>query len=121
MRVWKGFSAYKGEIPFDGLSLGKVMQKYGAVLALSSPAHLKSQTSSGRVFEGFAAGVPVISDNNSHVRKLFGDLAYYFQGDNDAEKAESISAVFENILSNPKEAQSRVLQAQGADSYAVLL
>jgi hypothetical protein len=60
--TWRGFPSYRGEIPFDGVSLARSMREYGAVLALSSPAHLKSGTSSSRVFEGFAAGVPVISD-----------------------------------------------------------
>jgi hypothetical protein len=109
---WKGFSSYKGEIPFDGVSMTQVMRKYGAVLAVSSPAHIKSETSSSRVFEGIAAGVPVISDENPHVKHLFGDLVYYFSGSNEKERAESILSALKEINNNPTEARNRVIRAQ---------
>ncbi|MHC2147789.1 glycosyltransferase family protein [Pseudomonas sp. 210_17 TE3656] len=109
---WEGFTSYKGEIPFDGVSMARVMQDYGAVLAVSSPAHIKSRTSSSRVFEGLAAGVPVISDENAHVKKLFGDLVYYFRGDTEEERAQSILDALQRINQNPAEARERVLQAQ---------
>lgn len=109
---WEGFRSYKGEIPFDGISMSRVMQDYGAVLAVSSPAHIKSQTSSSRVFEGLAAGVPVISDENSHVKKLFGDLVYYFQGHTEEARAQSILDALQRINKNPAEARDRVIQAQ---------
>ena len=111
-RTWDGFKSYKGEIPFDGVSMSQTMQKYVAVLALSSPAHIKSQTSSSRVFEGFAAGIPVISDENPHVRKLFGDLVYYFSGDSEEERATNIIRLMEEIKNNPGDAQSKVMRAQ---------
>lgn len=118
-RTWKGFPSYRGEIPFDGVSLARIMGQYGAVLALSSPAHIKSGTSSSRVFEGFAAGVPVISDRNPHVESLFGDLVYYFSGDSDSERADSILAVRDQILSSPRATAERVRQAQAliAEKY----
>lgn len=109
---WDGFSSYRGEIPFDGISLQRKMQDYTAVLAISSPAHIKSRTSSGRVFEGFSAGVPVISDENPHVRQLFGDLVYYFSGTTDEDRANAILSALEHISSNPEEAGERVRKAQ---------
>lgn len=109
---WDGFSSYRGEIPFDGISLQRKMQDYTAVLAISSPAHIKSRTSSGRVFEGFSAGVPVISDENPHVRQLFGDLVYYFSGTTDEDRAKGILSAMEHISSNPEEAGERVRKAQ---------
>lgn len=109
---WEGFSSYKGEIPFDGVSMTRVMRQYGAVLAVSSPAHIKSATSSSRVFEGIAAGVPVISDENPHVKHLFGDLVYYFSGSNEKERAQSVLAALKEINSNPTEARNRVIRAQ---------
>lgn len=109
---WEGFTSYRGEIPFDGSSMFRTMQEYGAVLAVSSPAHLKSKTASGRVFEGLAAGVPVISDENPHVRAQFGDLVYYFNGTSEHERADSIQRVFDSIRSNPQEAVRRVREAQ---------
>ena len=109
---WEGFTSYKGEIPFDGVSMARVMQDYGAVLAVSSPAHLRSRTSSSRVFEGFTAGVPVISDENAHVRKFFGDLVYYFHGATEESRAQSILDILQRINQNPAEARDRVIQAQ---------
>lgn len=109
---WAGFTSYRGEIPFDGSSMFRTMQEYGAVLAVSSPAHLKSKTASGRVFEGLAAGVPVISDENPHIRHQFGDLIYYFTGSSEQERADSIQRAFESIQSDPQEAARRVTQAQ---------
>jgi len=109
---WEGFSSYKGEIPFDGISMSSIMQNYGAVLAVSSPAHLKSRTSSSRVFEGIAAGVPVITDENPHVSNLFGDLVYYFKGANEQERAESILSALNRIIEKPLEAQDKVAKAQ---------
>ena len=112
VRVWQEFSSYRGEIPFDGVSIFPAMHGYGAVLAVSSPAHIKSRTSSGRAIEGFAAGVPVISDDNPHVRQQFGDLAYYFGGSTEQERAESILAAMDNIRSRPADAYDRVREAQ---------
>ncbi len=109
---WEGFSSYKGEIPFDGISMMRVMRQYGAVLAVSSPAHVRSETSSSRVFEGIAAGVPVISDENPHVKHLFGDLVYYFQGNNEEERARSILEALKAINENPAAARDRVMRAQ---------
>ena len=109
---WEGFRSYKGEVPFDGVSMTRVMRQYGAVLAVSSPAHIKSETSSSRVFEGIAAGVPVISDENPHVKNLFGDLVYYFSGSNEKERALSILAAIKAINNNPIEARNRVVRAQ---------
>ena len=116
---WRGFKSYKGEIPFDGISMSKTMQTYGAVLAVSSPAHMKSRTSSSRVFEGLAAGVPVISDDNPHVRQLFGDLVYYFHGATAQEQAQSVLSALDQIISNPDDAAQRVRKAQEliSDSY----
>lgn len=112
MSPWAEFSSYKGEIPFDGVTMSRVMRDYGAVLAVSSPAHIKSRTSSSRVFEGFAAGVPVISDENAHVREHFGDLVYYFSGNTEEERAESIQEALQRINNDPGEARQRVKQAQ---------
>ena len=112
VNVWAGFPSYRGEIPFDGESMFPAMHDYAAVLALSSPAHLKSRTSSGRVMEGFAAGVPVISDDNRHVRSQFGDLVYYFDGATERERADSIQEALREISAHPDDAIERVRNAQ---------
>lgn len=112
VKVWDGFSSYQGEIPFDSSALACTMQQYQAVLCVSSPAHIRSKTSSSRVFEAFAAGVPVISDKNEHVEKLFGSLAYYFSGNTDQEKSEEIERCLQKIQDNKEDARERVSQAQ---------
>ena len=109
---WADFTSYRGEIPFDGVSMFETMRQYGAVLAVSSPAHLKSRTASGRVFEGLVSGTPVISDRNPHVIEQFGDLVYYFSGDTEHERADSIQAALNQILADPEQANRRVREAQ---------
>ncbi len=109
---WAGFTSYRGEIPFDGSGIFSAIHRYRAALAVSSPAHMKSRTSSSRSIEAFAAGVPVISDENPHVREQFGDLVYYFRGETEEERAESIEVAFEQILRQPAEAADRVRAAQ---------
>jgi hypothetical protein len=109
---WAGFTSYRGEIPFDGVSMFETMRQYGAVLAVSSPAHLKSRTASGRVFEGLVSGTPVISDRNPHVIEQFGDLVYYFSGETEQERANAIQAALNQILADPEEANRRVREAQ---------
>ena len=111
-KIWRDFNSYKGEIPFDGKSLTNKMSEYVAALALSSPAHLKSETSSSRVFEATAAGVAVISDQNSHTKKLFGDSVYYFSGNTPQEKVQSILLQLEKIINNPAETKKRISKAQ---------
>lgn len=110
--TWGAFPNYKCEVPFDGASIFTTMHEYAAVLHVSSPAHLKSRTSSGRAVEGFAAGVPVISDENPHVRHQFGDLPYYFRGETEAERAEGALAALDAIRTRPQEALERVRAAQ---------
>ncbi|WP_299961964.1 glycosyltransferase [uncultured Roseobacter sp.] len=111
-KTWQDYPSYKGEIPFDGESMFKEMRKYAAVLAISSPAHIKSKTSSSRVFEGTAAGVPIISDRNPHVEKLFGDSVFYFEGKTDSEQAASISDILKLLKENPERGVEAVKSAQ---------
>jgi hypothetical protein len=111
-KIWRDFNSYRGEIPFDGRSLTNRMGKYVAALALSSPVHIKSETSSSRVFEATAAGVAVISDPNPHTKKLFGDSLYYFTGSNSQEKVKSILLQLQKIVNNPTETKKRIHKAQ---------
>src|SRR6185312_3144238 len=47
-----------------------------------------------------------------HVREQFGDLVYYFGGKTERERADSIEAAREEILSRPDLAVERVREAQ---------
>lgn len=109
---WGGFKNYQGEIPFDGYSLGAKISNHLASICLSSPAHIKSNTSSSRVFETIAAGVPAISDMNNHVKKLFGDSIYYFNGASSPENIQQVEALQNDIYQNYEEATAKVLEAQ---------
>jgi len=77
VNVWKNWNQYKGEIPFDGVSIVNVIKHCGACLVLSSPSHLQFEISSNRLFEGLAAGVPLICDNHPFIKKWFGDNVFY--------------------------------------------
>ncbi len=112
IRPWQGFHCYRGEIPFDGVSLLNTMRTYSAVLAVSSPAHNNSETSSSRVFEALAAGVAVISNENKHVSKIFGDTVYYYSGTTAEEQAKSIRLIIDKIRACPSEAADKITRAQ---------
>lgn len=109
---WRGFKNYFGEIPFDGNSIIDQMSEYTAALAISSPAHISSETSSSRVFEAIAAGIPVISDENKYISELFGDSIFYIEGNSINEKFDSIKKTVKTIQNNKFEALKRVKVAQ---------
>ena len=77
VNVWEGFTSYKHEIPFDGISTINEIKKCGACLVLSSSSHIEFEIASNRLFEGLAAGVPLICDNNPFIKKWFGDNVFY--------------------------------------------
>jgi len=77
VNVWEGFTSYKDEIPFDGISTINEIKKCGACLVLSSSSHIKFGIASNRLFEGLAAGVPLICDNNPFIKNWFGDNVFY--------------------------------------------
>jgi glycosyltransferase involved in cell wall biosynthesis len=77
VNVWQNWNQYKGEIPFDGVSIVNVIKRCGACLVLSSPSHVQFEISSNRLFEGLAAGVPLICDNHPFIKKWFGDNVFY--------------------------------------------
>ena len=76
-KSWEGYSCYKGEVPFDGRSIIKKISEAGICLALNSVVHNLNHTVSNRIFEAAAAGAVIISDDNSFVRKYFGDSVFY--------------------------------------------
>lgn len=71
VRVWDGFKGYKYSVPFDGQTLIRELSASGAVLALSSEAHIRSGIMSNRLFEGAAAGALVFADQNPFVERFF--------------------------------------------------
>ena len=82
VNVWEGFTSYKGEIPFDGISVIHEIKKCGICLVLSSASHVKYEIASTRLFEGLAAGVPLICDNNPFIQTWFGNNVFYIDMNN---------------------------------------
>lgn len=81
--VWEGYKSYIGEIPFDGVSTIYEINKAGICLVLSSVSHIKSEICSNRLFEGLAAGVPIIADQNPFIKRWFSDNILYINTDDE--------------------------------------
>jgi hypothetical protein len=79
-------NSYKGEIPFDGVSIIPVFQEHGIVLVLHSDVHFKQGIPSGRIFEAAAASAVIISDKNTFVQENFGDSVFYIDTSLSAEE-----------------------------------
>ena len=97
---WKGFKSYKGEIQFDGISVMKKLQETGICLVLSTQQHIRNEICSMRIFEGIAAGVPIICDKNPFFEKWFGNNVFYLEGKTPEEQSFSIQQHIEYIKSN---------------------
>lgn len=119
-RVWEGFDGYKREVPFDGRSLIREIAMSGAVLALSSNAHLRSEVMTSRLFEGAAAGALVMADANGFIERYFADVTVPIEITGDASKdGARIIAALEHYNNNPSEAfkLAKSLQERYIDSY----
>ncbi|WP_141397833.1 glycosyltransferase family protein [Novosphingobium sp. Chol11] len=119
-RVWEGFDGYKREVPFDGKSLIREIAMSGAVLALSSNAHLRSEVMTSRLFEGAAAGALVMADANGFVGRYFADVTVPIEITGEASKdGAKIIAALEHYNNSPDEAfkLAKSLQDRYIDSY----
>ena len=85
IRVWKGYSSYVDELPFDGISVTKAISRCGICLVLSSDAHRRAGIMSNRLFEAISAGALVISDRNSFCVDNFGDNLLYIDSNSSPE------------------------------------
>ncbi len=107
-RPWEGFANYRGEIPFDGSSVVKALNKSGICLAISSRPHQNSGVMSNRLFEGLAAGTAIISNPHPIVDKYFSDVVYEIDDTvSDEEIFFQVSGIIEEIRANPEEANER--------------
>jgi len=75
--VWEGYKSYVGPVPFDGVSIVRLIHSAGIALVLSSDAHHQSEMMSCRIFESAAAGAVIICDENPFARRRFGDSLLY--------------------------------------------
>jgi hypothetical protein len=77
VEVWEGFKSYVGSIPFDGVSVVRLINQSGISLVLSSQAHARAEMMSSRIFESSAAGAVIICNENPFARRHFGDSLLY--------------------------------------------
>lgn len=120
VKVWDDFKGYKYEVPFDGKSLIKEISNSGAVLALSSNAHLRSGIMSSRLFEGAAAGALVFADENPFTRKYFADETVPIEiTGNPTKDANNIKEKLRYYNENPEEgfAIAKALQDKYINGY----
>jgi len=100
IELWKGYRSYIGEIPFDGTSVIYEIKKCGICLVFSSDSHINAGISSNRLFEGLAAGVPLICDKNPFILKWFEDNVFYIDT-TQSNCAEQIINHIKYIRENP--------------------
>ena len=112
-KVWDGFAGYKRSAPFDGVSLIGDLAETGAVLALSSPAHVRSSIMSNRLFEAAAAGALVFVDDNRFFDTHFQDEVIRLDMSGSAEdQAGQIERHLDYYNRNPEEALARCISLQ---------
>ena len=120
--VWEGFAGYKHSAPFDGVSLVGDLAESGAVLALSSPAHIRSAIMSMRLFEAAAAGALVFVDGNRFFDKHFEKEVIRLEMAGSAEdQAAEINKHLDYYNRNPEEALARCssLQNKFLNNYSL--
>ncbi|PZU10314.1 MAG: hypothetical protein DI605_06985 [Sphingomonas sp.] len=110
---WEGFKTYEGELPFDGQSVKRAINRAGICLALSSGPHKRAGIMSNRLFEGLAGGGAVIATPNPIIDKHFRDVVYLVD-DSRGEDAlgQLVLEAVREIRSDTAEARRRVLEGQ---------
>lgn len=110
---WQGFKTYAGELPFDGHSVKRAINRAGICLALSSAQHKRTGIMSNRLFEGLAGGAAVIATPNPIIDKHFRDVVYLVDDSRgeDVLGQMTLEAVRE-IRADTAEARRRVLEGQ---------
>lgn len=103
---WARFgNAYKGTVPFDGVSIFDRINEAGIALCLHREEHLKHDVPSMRIFESAAAGAVIITEDSRFAKSNFGDSVLYVDQDADVSKRlRQIKKHFEWIKSNPSQA-----------------
>ena len=77
VEIWKDFQSYAGSIPFDGVSVVRLINQAGISLVLSSRPHAQYEMMSSRIFESSAAGAVIICNENPFARRHWRFLALY--------------------------------------------
>jgi len=102
LRPWKGFSSYRGVIPFDGKSILDSANASGAMLVFSSEAHKNANIMSNRFFEALASRCVVIGDDHPFIRNVMGDKAFYLDLSKSPDLvAQDLRSILEYLTKNP--------------------
>lgn len=114
IQPWKGYSCYRGSIPFDGYSILKVIHECGICLVLSSDIHRRAGAVTNRAFEACAAGAVMISDENAFMQKWFKDAALFIVYNKNDPKDTfcQIMEKYDWIISHKKDALKLAKRAQ---------
>lgn len=110
---WSRFGkAYKGRIPFDGISIFEKINTAGVALCLHREEHLQGGVPSMRIFESAAASSVIITEDSAWAKRHFGDTVLYIDQDaSDVLKARQIIQHFEWIRDYPGEARILAMRA----------
>jgi hypothetical protein len=112
--VWEGFQSYAGSVPFDGVSVVRLIHAAGISLVLSSAAHREAEMMSCRIFESAAAGAVIVCDENPFARRFFGDSLLYIDTTLPPEETfGQVQSHLDWIKSEPVKARQMAKQAQG--------
>lgn len=110
---WEGFQAYRGELPFDGVSTLAQIHEAGVCLALTSSRHRRDAVASVRVFEACAAGAVVIADRHPFFEEAFGDSLLYVDSDAPPEVLrDEVFACLDALERDPDAGLARAEAAQ---------
>jgi glycosyltransferase involved in cell wall biosynthesis len=100
---------YRGDVPFDGESVLRTLNRHGAVLAVHKSTHRLADTPSMRVFESCAAKCLIFTEPMESIKSLFGNtLEYIDVAAEPAEIARHISERIKHYKSNPKELYEKI-------------
>lgn len=104
--AWKYLNqAYKGPIPFDGVSVLNVLNQAGLGLCLHKEEHCKAAVPSMRIFEIAASGAVGICEEHPFIKEAFGDSVFYVDSQlSPLEKVIQISRYVRWIQNNQQEA-----------------
>ena len=103
LKPWKGFSSYRGAIPFDGRSILKFANAAGAMLVFSSESHKLANIMSNRLFEALASRCVVIGDDHPYLREIMGDKAFYLDLSKSPDTvAKDLQSILEHLSDNPQ-------------------
>jgi hypothetical protein len=113
VRVWEGYRNYSGPVPFDGVSIVRLIHEAGVSLVLSSEAHQQSELMSCRLFESLAAGAIIICNENALAKRWFGDTLLYIDTTLAAQETfAQVRSHLDWIKSEPAKAQQLAKSAQ---------